>query len=77
MTDRPVCDCHGEPMYRRKDRDGWRCKVKQDSYRLKYERSPAGRRMRKQANDRYYAQPHARAEKALWDALRVRVHASY
>jgi len=35
---RPLCKCHGIPMYHRKDR-GWRCKVKQlESNRRYYER---------------------------------------
>lgn len=35
----PLCPCHGKPMLARRDRPGWRCKVKQRAYDNNYQRA--------------------------------------
>ena len=36
----PLCECHGEPMYRRSDKrkrnPGWRCSIKHQEYRERH-----------------------------------------
>lgn len=75
MDDRPLCRCHGEPMY--KKGDGYRCRVRQKVYRRRYEQTDKGRASQARRNARYHSQPHVQAEQRMREALRVRSDVRY
>ena len=57
MDTKPLCECHGEPMYwsldpRRPPGGYWRCVVRKRGYQLAYLGTENGRRVMREANTR-------------------------
>jgi hypothetical protein len=63
VVERPLCECHGEPMTRRADRrSGWRCSVLRRETQRRYQASVKGRETQRR---------YDMSVKGAWNRLRA------